>query len=99
MSIFKYVPCLVYFFQKFFLFRNLFSCGVVSQLFQKQKSSKIIIFTFYLKKKLIDENMFLFQQTFKTIKFDNLSIFKFYTSGTYGMPKVHLFINDKMRIF
>ena len=44
--------------------------------------------TVYLKMKFIDENMFLFQQIFKT-KFDSLSIFKFYTSGTYEMPKVH----------
>ena len=88
MPIFKCVPCLVYFFSKVLFVSKLIQLPCREPAVSETEVVKNYFITFYLKKELIDENMFLFQQTFKT-KFDSLSIFKFYTRGTYEMPKVH----------
>ena len=88
MSIFKCVPCLVYIFFKVLFVSKLIQLRCREPAVSETEVVKNYSITLYLKKKLIDESMFLFQQTFKT-KFDSLSIFKFYTSGTYETPKVH----------
>ena len=65
MSIFKCVPCLVYFFQKFFFVSKLIQLRCREPAVSETKVVKNYFITFYLKKKLIDENMFSFQRTFK----------------------------------